>query len=108
VRILLDACVPRKLGYELTIHSAWTARERGWNRLPDGPLLDVIEGEIDALVTVDRSLRFQQRLTGRPFAVIVLRAKSNELGALRPLVPALLQALADVKPGEVREITESD
>jgi hypothetical protein len=61
-------------------------------------------GEIDALITVDRGLPFQQRLRERPFAVIVLRAKSNRLDALRPLVPALLQVLDEVKPGEVREI----
>lgn len=78
--------------------------ERGWNRLPDGALLDAMAGEIDVLITVDRGLPFQQRLSDRPFAVIVLRAKSNRLDALQPLVPALLKALGKLKPGEVREI----
>jgi predicted nuclease of predicted toxin-antitoxin system len=106
MRLLLDACVPRKLKHELAPHLVWTARERGWNRLQDGPLLDVMAGEIDALVTMDRGLRFQQRLQGRAFAVILLRAKSNRLDQLLPLVPALLQVLSEVTPGEVREITE--
>ena len=104
MRILLDACVPRKLKHDLVGHSVWTARERGWNRLQDGPLLDVIAGEIDALVTMDKGLRFQQRLQGRPFAVILLRAKTNRLEHLQPLVPALLQALTQIQPGEVCEI----
>jgi len=62
-------------------------------------------GRFDALVTVDKSMRFQQRLHDRPVFVILLRANSNRLIDLLPLVPALLAALDDVKPGEVREIT---
>jgi hypothetical protein len=61
-------------------------------------------GRLDVLVTVDRSMPFQQRLDSRPFAVIVLRARTNRLADLLPLVPALLKALDGIKPGEVREI----
>ena len=56
------------------------------------------------LVTVDKSMPFQQRLGTRPFAVIVLRARTNRLADLLPLVPALLKALDGIKPGEAREI----
>ena len=42
-------------------------------------MLDRIAGRCDAFVTVDRNLPHQQRLDGRPFAVIVLRARSNRL-----------------------------
>jgi hypothetical protein len=104
VRLLLDACIPRKLKYSLAGHDVWTARERRWNGLQDGPLLDAIAGEIDVLITADKGLRYQQRLQGRSFAVIVLRARTNRLDSLQPLVPALLQILSEVKPGEVREI----
>jgi hypothetical protein len=53
MRILLDACVPRGLRRSLVGHDVSTAREMGWNKLPDGPLLDVIAGVFDAFVTVD-------------------------------------------------------
>jgi hypothetical protein len=53
---------------------------------------------------VNRSVPYQQRLHDRPFAVVLLRAKSNRLIDLLPLVPALLRALDEVKPGDVREI----
>jgi hypothetical protein len=36
--------------------------------------------------------------------VILLRARSNRLERLLPLVPALLQVLGEVRPGEVREV----
>ena len=76
----------------------------GWNKLPDGQLLDVMPGVFDVLVTVDRNMRLQQQLHDRPFALVLLRAKSNRLIDLLPLVPALLRALNEVKPGELREI----
>jgi hypothetical protein len=103
--LLLDACVPRMLKKELgTTHNTWTARERGWNGLADGLLLAAMEGQIDSLITVDKGLRWQQRLDGRTFAVVLLRAKSNTLRELVPLIPALLRVLDEVKPGEVREV----
>ncbi len=76
----------------------------GWAGLDDGPLLNAMEGKFDALVTVDKSLPKQQRLSSRPFGVIVLRAKTNRLADLLPLVSPLLFALEVLRPGEVREV----
>jgi hypothetical protein len=63
-------------------------------------------GQFDVLITVDKNMPSQQRLDERPVALVVLRALSNRLPDLLPLVPALLQVLSEMKPGEVREITE--
>jgi predicted nuclease of predicted toxin-antitoxin system len=104
MRILLDACVPNRLRHAITGHDVSTARQQGWSALPDGELLDRMEGRFDVLVTVDRNLPFQQRLQDRPFAVVILRARSNRLTDLLPLVPALTAALAGISPGETREI----
>ena len=54
---------------------------------------DVMGRRFDVLVTADNNLRFQQDLRTRPFAVAVLRAKSNHIRDLLPLVPELLAAL---------------
>ena len=62
----------------------------------------------DALVTTDKGLPKQQRINGRPFAVIVLRAKTNRLDDLLPLVPRLKKALEAAKPGEVYELAVSE
>jgi hypothetical protein len=72
--------------------------------LLDGAVLDKMAGVFDVLVTVDRNLPFQQRLQDRPFAVVILRAKSNRLTDLLPLVPALLGVLDGIKPGESCEV----
>ena len=51
------------------------------------------EKEFDVFVTVDRNLSFQQRRPAFNIAVIVLRARSNRLSELRPLVPELLASI---------------
>jgi hypothetical protein len=56
---------------------------------------------IDAFVTVDRNLAYQQNIANLRVAVTVLRAKSNRLADLSPLVPKLLATLGDTKAGRV-------
>jgi predicted nuclease of predicted toxin-antitoxin system len=104
MRVLLDNCIPRKFARLLEGTDVTTAVEMGWAKLKDAALLDAMVGDFDVLVTVDKNLRYQQRLHDRAFAVVVLRAKSNRLTHLEPLVPQLLACMAALKPGEVKEI----
>jgi hypothetical protein len=69
--------------------------------MDNGALLAVCEAEYDAFVTLDQSIRYQQNLRGRPIAVIILRAKSNRLEDLAPLVPALSNNDSSVRQGEI-------
>jgi predicted nuclease of predicted toxin-antitoxin system len=104
LRILLDNCVPADLAPHIRGHDVASAVELGWAAFEDSQLLDAMAGRFEILLTVDTSIRFQQRLDGRPFSVVVLRARSNRVGQLARLLPALLKALQDIKPGELREI----
>ena len=101
MRVLLDANLPRALARRLAGHEAQSVHQRGWSDLDDGALLDACAGAYDALVTLDQSLRFQQNLRGRPVAVVLLRASSNRIQDLEPLIPALLAALPGAPPGQV-------
>jgi hypothetical protein len=56
-------------------------------------------------VPVDKSLPKQQRIDNRPLAVIVLRAKTNRLLNLLPLVPKLRAVIENARPGQVYEIS---
>jgi predicted nuclease of predicted toxin-antitoxin system len=56
MRVLLDTCVPKRLGRDLSGFDVRHATEMGWGNLDDGPLLAAMEGSFDALVTVDRNL----------------------------------------------------
>lgn len=104
MRVLLDGCVPRRLASELSGHEVRTAPEMGWADLDDGPLLNIMAGRFDVLVTVDKSLPKQQQLEQRSFAVVILRARTNRFADLRPLAPALRAAIMELRPGEVREL----
>ena len=76
----------------------------GTTDLDDGPVLDRIAGHFDAFVTVDKNLRYQQNLRDRPFRIVLLRAHSNAIENLVPLVAPLLLALAEMQPGDLRVV----
>jgi hypothetical protein len=65
----------------------------GWGGLKNGQLIAFAETEFDVFITVDRNLSFQQNLSQFNIAVIVLQAKSNRLGDLKPLIPKILPIL---------------
>lgn len=102
MRVLLDECVPRPLRRELPEHEVQTVQELGWSGMKNGPLLRLIEeADLDALVTTDQRLEFQQNLKAAGVPLVVLVASSNKLTALLPLVPELREALDRIRPGEV-------
>jgi hypothetical protein len=104
MRIVLDAFIPRPLAGHFSDYDVKTTYRLKLNRLDDGPLLDALADFCDVFITVDASMPWQQRCDHRPFAVLVLRARSNRLEDLEPLVPDVLQVLYQLQPGEVREI----
>ena len=105
--ILLDACIPRKLAGELKAVKVTTVHEMGWSDLDDGNLLDVMASQFDAFVTVDKGIPEQRKLGHRDFAIFILRARSNRLDDLLPLIPKLLGLLEHTEAGQVYQITLS-
>lgn len=47
-----------------------------WAELDNGALLKAAEDQFDVLITTDRKLRFQQNLTARQLAILVLPTTS--------------------------------
>jgi hypothetical protein len=76
VRILLDENLPHKLRRALGERDVVTVDYMGWNGLRNGQLLRRAE-EIgfEVLITGDRTLHYEQSLTGRRIAVVVLSAQ---------------------------------
>jgi hypothetical protein len=101
VKILLDECIDRRLGKELKGHSVKTVPQMGWATIKNGRLLALAEKSFDVFLTVDRNLSFQQHVPKFDLALLVIRAPSNRLQDLRPLVPRILSSLAKCKPGQV-------
>ena len=77
----------------------------GWAGTSNGALLRRTgDAGFHAFVTVDRGIEFQQEVAGVPFGVVALRARSNDIVDLRPLMPAVLSALGTIAPGQLLRI----
>ena len=104
MRVLLDECVPRGLRAELPGHEVKTVAEAGWTGAKNDTLLELAATQFDALLTVDRNLEYQQSFLGLTIAVIVVDVPSNDIAVLRPLMPGVLKALPNSKPGTVTHV----
>lgn len=104
MKVLLDECVDWRLIRDIVGHDVKTARQMSWTTVKNGELLALAGGQFEVFVTVDRNLSFQQNLVSYPIAVIVLRAKTNRLIDLKPLVPKLLLAIEAAQSGVVEFI----
>ena len=105
MRTLLDECIPRKLKYRLPDHECRTVPEAGLAGKKNGSLLDLAESAgCEIFATMDKGLQYEQNLAGRNIAILILRAKSNRLADLLPLVPDLLRAVRLAREGEIIRI----
>ena len=76
----------------------------GWAGVHNGELLRLAAPTFDVLLTVDSGIKHQQTVSSLEISVFVLRVYSNDISALVPLVPAVVEALSEVEPGQVVEI----
>lgn len=102
MRLLLDECVDRRLARDIVGHEVSTVQQAGWAGIQNGELLRrAAAAAFDAFITADRNLSFQQNPIELPLAVVVLKAPSNRLADLKPLIPKLLAALAGLPRNSV-------
>ena len=87
MKILLDESVPRLLKLRLPQLNISTVQEMGWTGVQNGELLRRAEEHFDVLITADRNLRYQQNLSGRKLAILVL--PSNQVPLVTGLCPSL-------------------
>ena len=85
---------------DLPGHEVQTVPQAGWASIKNGKLLRLISdsGKFDVFLTMDKNLPRQQRLNDLPFAVVVLRAKSNRFEDTHPLMPEVFRRLANFNP----------
>jgi len=77
LRVLFDQGTPAPIRRSLTEHNIETTHERGWSTLRNGKLLSLAENEgFDVFVTTDTNLKYQQNLSSRRIAIIVLSTTS--------------------------------
>lgn len=99
MRILFDGMIPRPLARDLAPHVISTIAQEGWGELKNGELLDAMAGRFDIFLTKGHNMACQQKLTGRPFAVIELFAQRTTMEHIGPLLPELRNRIDGAQPG---------
>ena len=97
MRILVDQGTPVPLRTFLTGHTVDTAVNRGWAKLANRALLQAAEdAEFALLVTTDQNLQYQQNLSTRRIAVLVLTTTSWP--RIRAAAAQVVQAINSLAP----------
>ena len=75
MRVLFDQATPVPIRAFLDQHSVSTASQQGWDKLKNGDLLTAAENAgFEVFLTTDKNIRYQQDLTRRKIAIVVLGA----------------------------------
>jgi hypothetical protein len=96
--ILFDHGTPRPLRDFLDHHTVKEAKQQGWDTLANGDLLKAAEAAgFDLLLTTDKNLSYQQNLSERKIAILVLGNAQWPL--LRLNVGLVIKAVDAALPG---------
>ena len=103
MRVLFDQGTPAPLRQFLTQHEVITAYERGWSQLSNGELLKAAEADgFEVFITTDSNLKYQQTLSSRRIAIVVLNTTSWP--RIQRAVESVMPYLNAVTPGAYIEI----
>jgi len=81
-----------------------TVPEAGYAGFKNGELLRRASGSFDLFITTDKNLRHQQNLSAFAMGFILIRAHTNDIADIEPLVPQLLAMLPDTRRGTLRTV----
>jgi hypothetical protein len=103
MRVLFDQATPVPIRPHLEGHEVRTAAQQGWDTLKNGELLAVAEAAgFDVLLTTDKNIRYQQNLSDRKIAVVVLA--QQQWPRLRAHVRLIVNAVNAAEPGSFVEV----
>jgi predicted nuclease of predicted toxin-antitoxin system len=102
MKILLDECLPLDFRHHLPGHEVHTAEWAGFKSLKNGELLQQAEDAgYDVFLTIDQGIPHQQNLTQRRISILVIRARTNQIEDLLPLLGVILSKLKEIQPGQI-------
>lgn len=99
MRIVLDESTPQKLRLLIdSRHTVVTTWFQGWSGFKNGALLAAAEeAGFELFITADQEIGYQQNLTGRKIAVLVL--STNNWSVVREQFAKISVAIKAAKPG---------
>lgn len=98
--VLFDQATPVPIRAFLKGHTVRTAFQQGWDKLRNGDLLAAAEFEV--FLTTDKNIRYQQSLSGRRIAIVVIGQQQWPL--LRPHLQQVVGAVNAAKPGSYLQV----
>jgi hypothetical protein len=103
MRILFDHGTPGGIAGSLSPHEVTQAKQRGWDRISNGDLLKLAEeAGCDLLLTTDKGIRYQQNLTGRKIAIVVLGNSTWRI--VRLYLDRVALVVNEATPGSYAEV----
>jgi hypothetical protein len=103
MRILFDHGTPSGIARSLAGHEVTEAIERAWDRISNGELLAAAEAAgFELLLTTDKNIRYQQNLTGRKIAIVVLGNSAWRL--VRNHLDRIVVSVNEATPGSYVEV----
>ncbi|BDC47746.1 hypothetical protein F183_A00620 [Bryobacterales bacterium F-183] len=103
MRILFDNGTPRGLAGFLAGHTVEEARQRGWEELKNGDLIQAAEqAGFDLIITTDKNIRYQQNLRDRRIAILAL--SHSKWPMVRLAAASIANAVDAAKPGSYTEV----
>jgi hypothetical protein len=105
--ILFDQATPVPIRAYLVGHTVRTAWQQGWSTLRNGDLLLAAEeAGFELLLTTDKNIRYQQNLSTRRIAIVVLGRQ--QWPELRPYIQRVVDAVNAAMPGSYAEVEIPD
>jgi hypothetical protein len=103
MRILFDNGTPNPISRSLTGHEVAFARQIGWHELKNGELLrEAEEAGYDLILTSDKNIRYQQNLSGRKIAIVVLG--NQQWPDVKRHLDRIVEAVNAAHPGSYSEV----
>jgi predicted nuclease of predicted toxin-antitoxin system len=95
MRLLLDENLPKRLKKDFPNQKIYTVRDKGWNGIKNGQLLQLMsEEDFNALLTFDKNLQHQHNFQKYTFTIFVLSALNNTYIELTKLSPKVHEYLS--------------
>jgi hypothetical protein len=103
--VLFDENLPRLLRRTFPEFKIRTVQEEGWGSFKNGDLLRRAEGTFDVLLTADRRMEYQQKLTSFGIGIVVIITPRLQLQLIERAAEKLRAAIERVAPGEIIHVT---
>jgi len=103
MKILFDNGAPNPIARSLTGHEITFARRIGWHEMENGELIQrAEEAGYEVLLSTDKNIRYQQNLTGRKLALVILGNQQWPLVRLH--LDRIAAAVNAATPGSFTEV----